>query len=89
SSHAGQNIARDITTPQAGQYFISALGLTLVIVFPFCLFAQNVPPSVEAYLEQLRQLPCSVQQALNLEPQITGWAECFASRHHALFLGRG
>ncbi|HHW4671214.1 MAG TPA: virulence factor TspB C-terminal domain-related protein, partial [Xylella fastidiosa subsp. multiplex] len=28
-------------------YFISALGLTLVILFPFCLFAQNVPPSVE------------------------------------------
>ncbi|ALQ96136.1 glutamine--fructose-6-phosphate transaminase (isomerizing) [Xylella fastidiosa] len=42
-----------------------------------------------AYLEQLRQLPCGVQQALNLEPQIAAWASCFASRHHALFLGRG
>ena len=27
--------------------------------------------------------------ALNLEPQVIGWAERFAPKHHALFLGRG
>ena len=41
------------------------------------------------YLENLRQLAGSVQQALNLEPQIKEWAKLFADKHHALFLGRG
>ncbi|NYZ63566.1 glutamine--fructose-6-phosphate transaminase (isomerizing) [Luteimonas deserti] len=42
-----------------------------------------------AYIEDLRQLPGSVQHALNLEPQIAMWAEKFTPKHHALFLGRG
>jgi len=42
-----------------------------------------------AYLDALRHLPGSVQHALNLEPQIRIWAEKFASKDHALFLGRG
>jgi glucosamine--fructose-6-phosphate aminotransferase (isomerizing) len=37
----------------------------------------------------LRLLPGSVQFALNLEPQIQVWAEHFATKEHALFLGRG
>lgn len=41
------------------------------------------------YLEALRHLPGSVQHALNLEPQIVAWAERFAAKEHALFLGRG
>jgi glutamine---fructose-6-phosphate transaminase (isomerizing) len=41
------------------------------------------------YLDCLRQLPGSVQHALNLEPQIKAWSEKFAPKHHALFLGRG
>jgi len=41
------------------------------------------------YMEALRRLPGSVQYALNLEPQIASWAERFAPRQHALFLGRG
>jgi len=41
------------------------------------------------YLDALRFLPGSVQHALNLEPQVTGWAERFAPKQHALFLGRG
>ncbi len=40
-------------------------------------------------LESLRQLPGSVQHALNLEPQIREWAKDFADKQHALFLGRG
>jgi glucosamine--fructose-6-phosphate aminotransferase (isomerizing) len=42
-----------------------------------------------AYLEQLRYLPGSIQAALNLEAQIKGWADRFAEKQHALFLGRG
>ncbi|QIL19744.1 glutamine--fructose-6-phosphate transaminase (isomerizing) [Thermomonas sp. HDW16] len=41
------------------------------------------------YLEELRHLPGSVQHALNLEPQVAVWAEKFAPKQHALFLGRG
>ena len=41
------------------------------------------------YLEQLRQLPGSIQHALNLEPQIVLWAQQFAKKSDALFLGRG
>ena len=41
------------------------------------------------FLEDLRHLPGSVQHALNLEPQITAWAELFTPKQHALFLGRG
>ncbi|MDR1075226.1 MAG: glutamine--fructose-6-phosphate transaminase (isomerizing) [Xanthomonadaceae bacterium] len=43
----------------------------------------------EEYLDQLRFLPGSVQHALNLEPQIMAWAEHFATKDNALFLGRG
>ena len=42
-----------------------------------------------AYIEQLRYVPGSLQHALNLEPQIKAWAERFAAKDHALFLGRG
>ena len=42
-----------------------------------------------AYLEELRHLPGSVQHALNLEPQVAVWADKFAPKQHALFLGRG
>ncbi len=42
-----------------------------------------------AYLDALRHLPGSVQHALNLEPQITAWADRFAPKQLALFLGRG
>ena len=41
------------------------------------------------HLDALRHLPGSVQHALNLEPQISAWAEKFAPKDHALFLGRG
>ncbi|QSX74680.1 glutamine--fructose-6-phosphate transaminase (isomerizing) [Lysobacter arenosi] len=47
------------------------------------------PEKETEYLEALRHLPGSVQHALNLEPQIVSWAERFAPRQHALFLGRG
>ncbi len=46
-------------------------------------------PAERQYLEALRQLPGSVQHALNLEPQIQVWAARFADKEHALFLGRG
>ena len=40
-------------------------------------------------LNGLRHLPVAVQKVLELEPEIEQWAQRFASKHHALFLGRG
>jgi glucosamine--fructose-6-phosphate aminotransferase (isomerizing) len=41
------------------------------------------------YLTALRHLPVAVQNVLALEPGIAAWAQQFAGKHHALFLGRG
>ncbi|MFK0377292.1 glutamine--fructose-6-phosphate transaminase (isomerizing) [Pandoraea sp. NPDC090278] len=41
------------------------------------------------YLTQLRHLPSALHSVLALEPQIIAWAEEFARRENALFLGRG
>jgi glucosamine--fructose-6-phosphate aminotransferase (isomerizing) len=41
------------------------------------------------HLKALRHLPTALGAALALEPQIIAWAERFAAREHALFLGRG
>lgn len=41
------------------------------------------------FTEELRQIAGSIQHALNLEPQIIGWAAQFASKPSSLFLGRG
>jgi glucosamine--fructose-6-phosphate aminotransferase (isomerizing) len=43
----------------------------------------------QKHLHELRHLPSAVQKVLELEPQIAKLAEQFASKHHALFLGRG
>ena len=44
---------------------------------------------LSAYADDLRQLPGSIQHALNLEPQLAVWAEEFATKPSALYLGRG
>ena len=41
------------------------------------------------YLKALRHLPVAIAAVLALEPQIMAWADRFASKEHALFLGRG
>ena len=41
------------------------------------------------HLKALRHLPTALAAVLALEPQIIGWAERFAKKEHALFLGRG
>jgi glutamine---fructose-6-phosphate transaminase (isomerizing) len=42
-----------------------------------------------AHLEQMRHLPVALQSVLALEPQLIAWAEDFAKKENALFLGRG
>jgi glutamine---fructose-6-phosphate transaminase (isomerizing) len=42
-----------------------------------------------AELKRLRHLPVALGAVLALEPQVVAWAERFARKEHALFLGRG
>jgi glucosamine--fructose-6-phosphate aminotransferase (isomerizing) len=42
-----------------------------------------------AHLQALRHLPAALQHVLAAEPQVAEWAKDFASKEHALFLGRG
>ena len=41
------------------------------------------------WLDSLRHIPAAIRGALALEPHLIGWAQHFATREHALFLGRG
>ncbi|TCV82218.1 glutamine--fructose-6-phosphate transaminase (isomerizing) [Sulfurirhabdus autotrophica] len=41
------------------------------------------------HMQALRELPNKIQQILKLEPEVIKWAESFANKQHALFLGRG
>ncbi|MFM7658008.1 MAG: glutamine--fructose-6-phosphate transaminase (isomerizing), partial [Burkholderiaceae bacterium] len=41
------------------------------------------------YLKHVRHLPVAISSVLALEPQIIAWAEAFARKENALFLGRG
>jgi glucosamine--fructose-6-phosphate aminotransferase (isomerizing) len=66
----------------------------LVALFGFAVTMAKLrgrlsPEREQQYVVDLRRLPESAQHALNLEPQIRGWASRFAKHQHALFLGRG
>ena len=50
-----------------------------------CLDAQ----AEAAHLKNLRHLPAALTAVLALEPQIIAWADAFARKENALFLGRG
>jgi len=43
----------------------------------------------QSHLKALRHLPAALQHVLSLEPAIAAWAQRFATKEHALFLGRG
>ena len=40
-------------------------------------------------MDALRHIPAAIRGALALEPHLIGWAQHFAKKQHALFLGRG
>ena len=60
--------------------------LTLVFAKQRGRLAENA--EAEA-LTRLRHVPTALTAVLALEPQIIAWAERFARKEHALFLGRG
>ena len=66
----------------------------LVALFLLALTVAKLRNSLTAeeeahWLRGLRHLPVALQAALALEPQVIAWAERFAKKQHALFLGRG
>jgi len=80
--------------PEIGVASTKAFTTQLVALFLLTLVLGRMRGKIgeeqeKVWLDQLRELPGLVQQALALEPQIAAWAERFADKHHALFLGRG
>ncbi len=70
--------------------FTTQLAALFILTLTLAKLRGRLAPEDEhRHVEALRHLPGSVQHALNLEPQIRGWAERFAGKQHALFLGRG
>ena len=70
--------------------FTTQLAALFTLTLAIARAKGRLTPHVEQdAIGQLRFVPGSIQHALNLEPQIQAWAERFAQRDHALFLGRG
>jgi glucosamine--fructose-6-phosphate aminotransferase (isomerizing) len=84
-THAGVEIGVASTkafTTQLTALFL--LGLTLGKL------RGRVAADAEArHLKALRHLPAALAAVLALEPRVIAWAERFAKKEHALFLGRG
>ncbi|BAL26487.1 glutamine--fructose-6-phosphate transaminase (isomerizing) [Azoarcus sp. KH32C] len=53
------------------------------------LFGRLSEADEAKHLTALRHLPVAVKKVLALEPEIERWAQRFAAKQHALFLGRG
>jgi len=69
--------------------FTTQLVALLLVVIASGRHHRLTPDDEAELVRQLRDLPAQLEQALALEPCVAGWAEDFADKHHALFLGRG
>ncbi len=84
-THAGAEIGVASTkafTTQLTALFL--LSLTLAK-----LRGRLTPEQEAAHLKNLRHLPAALQRVLALEPRVIAWAQAFARKENALFLGRG
>ena len=80
--------------PEIGVASTKAFTTQLAALFLLTLVMAKVrnqlsPQDETAYIDQLRHLPVAVNKVLRLEPEIETWAQRFADKQHALFLGRG
>jgi len=80
--------------PEIGVASTKAMTTQMVVLFTLALALAKEKGRLSkddevSYLDQLRYVPGGIQHALNLEPQIKAWADRFAEKQHALFLGRG
>jgi glucosamine--fructose-6-phosphate aminotransferase (isomerizing) len=70
--------------------FTTQLTAQFLLALTLAKLRGRLPADEEAkYLKALRHLPAAIRGALALEPHIMAWAEAFARKQHALFLGRG
>ena len=70
--------------------FTTQLAALALLTLTLAKLAGRLPEADEArHLQNLRHLPVAVQKVLELEAEIERWAQRFAGKHHALFLGRG
>jgi len=70
--------------------FTTQLAALVLLAMTLAKLRGRLSPGQEsALLNSLRHLPSALANVLHVEPQIRMWAEKFARRQHALFLGRG
>ena len=70
--------------------FTTQLAALFVLTLVMAKFKDKLSAGQEAtYIDALRHLPVAVNKVLGLENEIKVWAQRFADKHHALFLGRG
>jgi glucosamine--fructose-6-phosphate aminotransferase (isomerizing) len=80
--------------PEIGVASTKAFSTQLAALFVLTLVMaklknQLTAPQEATYIDELRHLPVAVNKVLGLESEIKRWAQRFADKHHALFLGRG
>jgi glucosamine--fructose-6-phosphate aminotransferase (isomerizing) len=96
SSLVRENALRFITRagPEIGvastKAFTTQLAALYLLTLVFAKLRGVLSEATEsAELQALRHLPIALAKVLALEPQIRAWSERFATKHNALFLGRG
>jgi glutamine---fructose-6-phosphate transaminase (isomerizing) len=80
--------------PEIGVASTKAFTTQLAALFLFALVMAKVRGRLSGareaeHLQALRHLPLALTRILGLEPKIAEWAKRFATKQHALFLGRG
>ncbi len=84
-THAGVEIG--VASTKA---FTTQLTALFLLALTLAKLRGRLPPDEEQrHFRSLRHLPRALEAALALEPQVMAWAERFATKEHALFLGRG
>jgi len=70
--------------------FTTQLASLFLLTLTLAKIRGRLTPEQETeHLRAMRHLPVALQAVLALEPQIIAWAQDFARKHNALFLGRG
>jgi glucosamine--fructose-6-phosphate aminotransferase (isomerizing) len=70
--------------------FTTQLAAQFLLALTLAKLRGRLPQDEESKcLDALRHIPAAIKGALALEPHLIGWAQAFAKKQHALFLGRG
>jgi glucosamine--fructose-6-phosphate aminotransferase (isomerizing) len=70
--------------------FTTQLASLFLLTLVLARFRDKLSPEAEArHLAALRHLPAALQVVLQVEERVVEWSKRFASKQHALFLGRG